>query len=54
LIWNKLGATLSNSGRSAEAVEAFRRALDIVPGYVRTRHNLGLACMNLGADRYAT
>ena len=52
LLWNKLGATLANSSRSEEAVEAYQHALHISPGYVRTRYNLGVACVNLGAYKY--
>ncbi|PAA86513.1 hypothetical protein BOX15_Mlig027768g2 [Macrostomum lignano] len=49
LSWNKLGATLANSGRHEEAVQAYRRALSLAPGFVRARANLGIACHSLRA-----
>jgi len=49
LLWNKLGATLANSSKSEQAVEAYRKALELVPGFTRARYNLGISCMNLGA-----
>ena len=48
-VWNKLGATLANSGRSPEAIEAYRNALAIRPGFIRCRYNLGVSCINLKA-----
>lgn len=47
LLWNRLGATLANSGRSEEATSAYQRALEIKPNFVRARYNLGVSCINL-------
>ncbi|KAK6358509.1 Peroxisomal membrane signal receptor PTS1 [Orbilia blumenaviensis] len=48
LLWNRLGATLANSGRSEEAIEAYEKALTINPNFVRARYNLGVSCINIG------
>ncbi|KAG9097590.1 hypothetical protein FRC06_007384 [Ceratobasidium sp. 370] len=47
LLFNRVGATLANSGSPAEAVPFYYKALELNPGYIRARYNLGIACMNL-------
>jgi peroxin-5 len=47
LLWNRLGATLANSGRPEEAVAAYQHALSINPNFVRARYNLGVSCINI-------
>jgi tetratricopeptide (TPR) repeat protein len=48
LLWNRLGATLANSGRSEEAIDAYSKALTLNPNFVRARYNLGVSCINIG------
>lgn len=47
LLWNRLGATLANSGRSEEATDAYYKALELKPNFVRARYNLGVSCINM-------
>ena len=49
MLWNRLGATLANGQRSAESIDAYRRALELSPGFIRARYNLGISCINLNA-----
>lgn len=51
--WNRLGASLANGNRSTEAVDAYQRALEIHPGFIRARYNVGIICINLKAYREA-
>ncbi|TAQ89542.1 hypothetical protein B7494_g2108 [Chlorociboria aeruginascens] len=48
LLWNRLGATLANSGRSEEAIAAYEKALVLRTNFVRARYNLGVSCINIG------
>ena len=38
LLWNKLGATLANGEKSADAVSAYSKALEESPGFIRCRY----------------
>ncbi len=53
LLWNRLGATLSNSGKNEEAIGAYHKALELKPSFVRARYNLGVSSMNIGCYREA-
>ncbi|KAG8530736.1 uncharacterized protein KY384_004093 [Bacidia gigantensis] len=53
LLWNRLGATLANSGRSEEAIDAYEKALLRNPNFVRARYNLGVSCINIGVYEQA-
>ncbi|WOO80176.1 Peroxisomal targeting signal receptor [Vanrija pseudolonga] len=53
LLWNRLGATLANGGEPEQAVDAYRRALEIKPTFTRAIANLGVACLNIGVHREA-
>ena len=53
LLWNKLGATYANNNRNEESIQAYYQALNICPGFVRARYNLGIGCMNLKAYKVA-
>ncbi|CAD7935987.1 unnamed protein product [Amoebophrya sp. A120] len=47
-IWNKLGATLANSGNSEAAQLCYHQALSLKPNYARTWSNLAIANSNIG------
>jgi peroxin-5 len=53
LLWNRLGATLANSGRSEEAIAAYEQALSLSPNFVRARYNLGVSCININCHHEA-
>lgn len=50
LVWNKLGATQSNSKQLEDAIDSFARALEIKPAYTRACSNLGISFT--GLDEY--
>ncbi|EPX74216.1 peroxisomal targeting signal receptor Pex5 [Schizosaccharomyces octosporus yFS286] len=47
VLWNKLGASLTNSKQEGRALKAYKRSLELQPQYVRTRSNLSIACINM-------
>ena len=48
LLYNRLGATFANSGKTELAIQYYLEACALRPGYVRARFNLAVANMNLG------
>ncbi|GMH96702.1 hypothetical protein TrVE_jg55 [Triparma verrucosa] len=46
-VYNKLGATLANSGDSASALKYYNKAIEIKPRYARCWLNLGISHSNL-------
>ncbi|GAA5981034.1 hypothetical protein JCM5350_000020 [Sporobolomyces pararoseus] len=48
LLWNRLGATLANGGLPEEAIQAYRKALELRPTFTRATYNLGVSCLNIG------
>ncbi|KIM45315.1 hypothetical protein M413DRAFT_441996 [Hebeloma cylindrosporum] len=53
LLWNRLGSSLSNGSKPEEALGAYREALQLRPTYTRAIYNVGVACLNIGADKEA-
>ncbi|KAI8876568.1 TPR-like protein [Backusella circina FSU 941] len=53
LLWNRMGATLANQGRGEEAIDAYHKALEIRPSFVRARYNIGVSCINIGCYKEA-
>lgn len=52
-LWNRLGASFANGNRPIEAVGAYQRALEIEPGFIRARYNVGVVCINLKSYKEA-
>ena len=46
-LYNRVGATLANSGHADEALQYYYRALELNPAYIRARFNLGISCINM-------
>ncbi|ESK96571.1 peroxisomal targeting signal 1 receptor [Moniliophthora roreri MCA 2997] len=51
LLYNRVGATTANRGQADAALYYYNHALDLNPGYIRARYNLGISYINL--RRYA-
>ncbi|GLB37597.1 putative tetratricopeptide repeat [Lyophyllum shimeji] len=47
LLYNRVGATMANSGHAEDALHYYYKALELNPGYIRARFNLGISCINL-------
>ncbi|XP_006460809.1 hypothetical protein AGABI2DRAFT_117731 [Agaricus bisporus var. bisporus H97] len=47
LLYNRVGATMANSGRAEDAIQYYYKALELNPGYIRAHFNLGISCINL-------
>ncbi|KAF8894037.1 hypothetical protein BD779DRAFT_1609638 [Infundibulicybe gibba] len=47
LLYNRVGATMANSGHAEDALQYYYRALELNPVYIRARFNLGISCINL-------
>jgi len=53
-LWSDLGATLKQAGRVAEGVAAYRRAIQLAPGYAQAYNNLGVTLQEGGDALGAT
>ncbi|KAI5123688.1 hypothetical protein M0805_001716 [Coniferiporia weirii] len=53
LLWNRFGSALSNGNKPEEALGAYREALQMRPTYTRAIYNVGVACLNIGANKEA-
>ncbi|CCE65478.1 hypothetical protein TPHA_0L01210 [Tetrapisispora phaffii CBS 4417] len=53
LMWNRLGASLANSSRPEEAIQAYHKALQLKPSFVRARYNLAVSSINIGCYKEA-
>ena len=46
-LWNKLGTAYCNAGNYEKAVNAYRKALELGPGFARAQCNLGVTYYNM-------
>ena len=53
ILWNKLGATIANSGNHLKAMDAYFNALQINPSFIRSRYNMAISCIQIGQFREA-
>ncbi|KAJ2558132.1 hypothetical protein EV175_000937 [Coemansia sp. RSA 1933] len=53
ILWNRLGATEAHTGNNKEATQAYFRALELHPSFIRARYNMSLASTNMGQHREA-
>lgn len=44
---------MANGGLPEEAIEAYRKALDLRPTFTRATYNLGVSCLNIGCYKEA-
>ena len=54
LLWTRLGATLANGGQPEDAIEAYRKALELRPTFTRAIYNLGVSCLNISCFHEAS
>ena len=52
ILYNRIGATLSNSGRSEESLQYYQQALTLRPDFARCHFNLSISCLNLKVRSY--
>ncbi|WFD18599.1 hypothetical protein MCAP1_000804 [Malassezia caprae] len=47
ILYNRIGATLSNSGRSQESLQHYQQALSLRPDFARCHFNMSISYLNL-------
>lgn len=53
ILYNRIGATLSNSGRPQDSLQYYYEALQLRPDFARCHFNLSISCLNLKVRRRA-